>query len=67
MRAFMFTTLWANSAAHTLMIFFLFFSEKTGSDISCKLSPEETICMKCQNLKNKENIMSSAEYFMQSA
>ena len=25
------------------------FSQKTGLDISCKLSPVETICMKCQN------------------
>ena len=38
-------------------IFFLIFSQKTGFDISCKLS---TICMKCQILfsgKNK-NIIS---------
>ena len=37
-----------------------------GTDTSCKLSPEETICMKCQILfyrKNKKNInnLSSAE------
>ena len=34
-------------------------SQKTGFDISCKLSPKETICMKCQILfsgKNKKNI-----------
>ena len=34
-------------------------SGKIGSDISCKLSPEKTICMKYQSLisgKNKENI-----------
>ena len=47
-------------------IFFFNFSQKTGYDISCKLSPEETICMKCQSLfsgKNKKNIinLSSAE------
>ena len=29
---------------------FLIFSQKTGFDISCKLSPFETICMKCQIL-----------------
>ena len=45
--------------------FFLFFPE-IGFDISCKLSPKETICMKCQILfseTNKEDIMnlSSAE------
>ena len=42
-----------------------YFSQKTGFDISCKLSPKETICMKCQILfsgKNKKNInLSSAE------
>ena len=46
------------SADDKLVIFFLFFP-KTGFDISCKLSPMETICMKCQNLfsgKNKKNI-----------
>ena len=42
-------------------IFFLFFPQKTGSDISCKLSPQETICMKCQILffeKNKKKLSS---------
>ena len=36
-----------------------FFSWKTGFDIPCKLSPQETICMKCQILfsgNNKKNI-----------
>ena len=39
---------------------FSYFSKKTGFDISCKLSPVETICMKCQNLfsgKTKQNIL----------
>ena len=38
---------------------FLIFPEK-GFDISCKLSPLETICMKCQNLFSgkKEKISS---------
>ena len=45
---------------------FEIFSKKIGFDSSCKLSPLETICMKCQNLfsgKNKKNIinLSSAE------
>ena len=48
------------------MEYFFYFFQKTGSDISCKLSPVETICMKCQNLfsgENKKNIiyLSSAE------
>ena len=56
-----FTTLWANSAVDklTIHVFFFYFSQKTGSNISCKLSHIETICMKCQSLfsvKNKENI-----------
>ena len=40
------------------------FSKKTGFDISCKLSPVETICTKCQILfsrENKKNPLSSAE------
>ena len=45
-----FTTLWAKSADDKLMIFFLTFFQKTAFDISCKLSPMETICMKCQIL-----------------
>ena len=44
-----FTTLWAYSADKKLVIFFLFFPENR-IDISCKLSPVETICMKCQIL-----------------
>ena len=44
-----FTTLLANSTHNKLMILFLF-SQKTGFDILCKLSPMETICMKYQIL-----------------
>ena len=39
--------------------YFSYSSQKTGFDISCKLSPLETICMKCQNMffgENKKNI-----------
>ena len=46
----------ANSADDKLMIF-SYFTQKTGFDISCKFSPMETTCMKCQNLffgKNKK-------------
>ena len=53
------TTLWANSADDKLMIFFSLFLQKTGFDTACKLSPLETICMKCQILfpgKNGKNI-----------
>ena len=49
----------ANSA-DKLVIFFLFFPENRF-DISCKLSPLETICMKFQNLfsgKNKKKNIS---------
>ena len=49
-----------------LAAIFSYFFQKTEFDISCKLSPLETICMKCQILfsgKNKKNIinLSSAE------
>ena len=39
---------------------FLIFPRKTGFDILCKLSPVETICMKCQILfsgKNRKSIL----------
>ena len=55
-----FTALWANSADGKLMISFFIFPQKAGFNISSKLSPLETICMKCQNLflvnKNNNNI-----------
>ena len=43
--------------------YFSYFYQKTGFDISCKLSPLETICMKCQILFAWKNIinLSSAE------
>ena len=53
-----FTALWANSADDK-MIHFLISSHRIGSDISCKLSPQETICMKDQSLvsgKDKNQI-----------
>ena len=54
-------TLWANSAVDKFMVFFYYyFSEKTGFDISFKLSPVETIYMKCQILFSGKK-MSSAE------
>ena len=51
---------------------FLFFPRTTGFDSSCKLSPLETICMKCQNPisgKNKKKYfnMLSAGNFTHSA
>ena len=42
-----FTTLLAYSADDKLRMIFLIF--QNWFDISCKLSPMETICMKCQN------------------
>ena len=49
--------------------FFFFFLQKIDFHISCKLSPKETICMKCQSLYlvsgfNKNYFkMSSADFF----
>ena len=57
-RALTFNTLWGNSADDRFMIFFLFFHENRLWH-SCKLSPQETISMKCQSLfsgENKKNI-----------
>ena len=58
--------LWVKFSADDILKYFSYFSQKTGFDISCKLSPKKTICMKCQILfsgKNKKNniILSSAE------
>ena len=46
------------------MKYFPYFSQKTVLDILCKLSPVETICMKCQILFPAKNIinLSSAEF-----
>ena len=49
------------SADDTFKSLFLFFPEKKSFDISCKLSPKQTICMKCQSLlsvKNTNNVIS---------
>ena len=48
--------------------YFSWFSQETGFNISCKMSPLETICMKCQILfsdKNKKNI-SKMSFFVSS-
>ena len=42
-------------SANDILKYFYNFSRKIGSDISCKLSPYETICMKCQSLFSGEN------------
>ena len=50
---------WVKFSADNILKYFYFSKKKTGLDISCKLSPKETICMKCQNLfseKKKKNI-----------
>ena len=49
------STLWAHSTEDELMIFFVFF-QKIRFDISCKLSPQEAICMKCRILFSGKNI-----------
>ena len=58
----MFTILSANSADEELIMFFSYFFKKIGFEISCKLTPKESICMKCQSLfsgKYKKNISKS--------
>ena len=47
--------------------YFPYFPRKIGFGISCKLTPKETICMKCQNLLSdkkweKHSKMSSADF-----
>ena len=49
-----------NFTADSILKYFFLFSQKTVFDISCKLSPLETICMKRQIMfsrKNKKNII----------
>ena len=43
-----------------LLKYVSYFAQKKGFDISCKLSPKETVCMKYQKPfsgKNKKNII----------
>ena len=56
-----------NFSAEDILNYFSYFSQETGLDISCKLSPMKTTCVRCQLLfsgKNKKNIinLSSAEF-----
>ena len=41
--------------SRNILKYFSYFSQKIGFDISCKLSPKETICMNCQSLFSGEN------------
>ena len=43
--------LWVKFSADVKLKYFFLFSHKTGFDISCKLSPMETIGMKCLSCK----------------
>ena len=63
-----FSTVWTNSA-DDILISFSFFKKKRDFDISCKLSPNETICMKFQSLFSggKKIKMPSADIFTQNA
>ena len=38
-----------------ILKYFSYFSQKTGFDFSCTLSPQETMCMKCQSLFSGKN------------
>ena len=42
--------------AEDILKYFSYFPWKTGFDILCKLSPVETICMKCQILFPEKNM-----------
>ena len=50
-------SIWVKFSAEDILKKFFFFSfpQQTGFDISCKLSPTEIICMKCQILFAGEN------------
>ena len=53
--------LWAHLVGDTLMIF-PYFPQKIGFDISCILSPLETVCMKCQSLGKIRKIFSLLKF-----
>ena len=47
-------------SADNILKYFSYFSQKIGFDISCKLSPVETICIEFQSLfsgKTKKNVI----------
>ena len=48
-------TLLGRSGRQQIDDMFSYFSMKIGFDISCKLSPKETICMQCQSLFSEKN------------
>ena len=61
------TTLWVKISADDILKYFFLFYQKIEFDISCKLSPLETICMKCQTyflgkIRKNTIILSFAEY-----
>ena len=41
---------WVKLSADDILKYIPYFSQKTEFGISCKLSPQETICIKCQIL-----------------
>ena len=48
---------WVKYSADDILKYFSYFSKKRGFDISCKMSPLGTICIKCQILfSHKKNI-----------
>ena len=57
-----------NLSADDNLKYFSYFSQKTGFDITCKLSRLETICMKCQiqlpgKIKKNISIVEYCIYF----
>ena len=44
-----------NISADEISTHFSYFSSNIGFDTLCKLSPKETICMKCQILFSRKN------------
>ena len=53
--SYQFKALQVKFSADNILKYFSYFSEKTDFDISCKLSPMETVCIKCQILFSREN------------
>ena len=55
-------TLWVKFSADDILKQFSYFPQKTGVDISCKQSPMEAFCMKCQILFSGKNMKKIFQY-----
>ena len=51
--------LWVKYSADDILKYFFYFSQKIGFVMSCKVSPNETICTKCHYLFSSAELAQS--------